>query len=60
MKPDSKPKSNGGFRIPIPQLVIITVCMPFSAFLLCIYLSLANNFSLATATHCGVSKNSVF
>ena len=42
-------------RIPIPQLAVGTVSLPLCAFLSCIYLSIRNDHTLATSTHCGVS-----
>ncbi|XP_068239250.1 post-GPI attachment to proteins factor 2-like isoform X2 [Palaemon carinicauda] len=41
-------------RIPLRKLSIVTVMLPLSAFILCIYLSLRYNFTLSTSTHCGV------
>lgn len=41
-------------RIPLRKLSIATVMLPLSAFILCIYLSLRYNFTMSTATHCGV------
>ena len=41
-------------RLPIRHVALATVSLPFSAFLLCVFLSIRYNFDLATATHCGV------
>ncbi|KAL7645571.1 UNVERIFIED_CONTAM: hypothetical protein RMT77_003957 [Armadillidium vulgare] len=47
-------RTSGILKIRVPLLAVVTVSLPFFAFLTCIYLSVVNNFSLATATHCGV------
>ncbi|CAL4122856.1 unnamed protein product [Meganyctiphanes norvegica] len=41
-------------RIPMRWVALVTVSLPFGAFLSCIYLSVKYDFEESTATHCGV------
>ncbi|RXG51682.1 hypothetical protein Avbf_04779 [Armadillidium vulgare] len=53
-------RTSGILKIRVPLLAVVTVSLPFFAFLTCIYLSVVNNFSLATATHCGIMISHLF